>query len=170
MAPPLHSYAKCSNMTCIVPQPDHRLGHVVFVTQGTHASGAQEEVSAGSGLEPEPSSCWHAQEVPAGKEQDVPMAGSHSAHHVVGPDADHRQKNHDWHGGINDWLQEGITQVTRTVIPAAGRQPQPVRFSPITQFCLVLPGEAGISSAFALRCHLDARSKLDAPRQQRQRL
>jgi hypothetical protein len=73
-------------MTCIVPQPDRRLGQIVFVTQGTQAGGAQEEVSAGSGFKPEPPSCQNTQEVPAGKEQDVSVDGSHSAHEAVGPD------------------------------------------------------------------------------------
>src|SRR5215469_4199246 len=73
-------------MTCIIPQANHRLGQVVFVTQGTHASRAQEEVSTGSRFEPQPSSRKHAQEMPAGKEQHVPLDGPHSAYHAVGPD------------------------------------------------------------------------------------
>ena len=75
-----------ANMTCIVPQADHRLGQVMFITHGTHARRAQEEVPAGSRFEAEPSSCEHTQEMPAGKEQHIPRDGPHSAHHVVGPD------------------------------------------------------------------------------------
>src|SRR5262249_37519295 len=75
-----------ANMTCIVPQADHRLGQVMFITHGTHARRAKEEVPAGSRFEAEPSSGEHAQEMPAGKEQHVPRDGPHSAHHVVGPD------------------------------------------------------------------------------------
>src|SRR6516165_3996922 len=73
-------------MTCIVPQADHRLGQLMFVTHGTHASRAQEEVPARSRFEAEPSSCEHTQKMPAGKEQHVPLDGPHTAHHVVGPD------------------------------------------------------------------------------------
>src|SRR5262249_49949621 len=71
---------------CIIPQANHRLGQVVFVTQGTHTRGAQQEVATGSRFEPQPSSRKHAQEMPAGKEQYVPLEGPHSAYHPVGPD------------------------------------------------------------------------------------
>ena len=57
----------------------------MFVTHGTHASRAQEEVPAGPSFEAEPSSCEHTQEMPAGKEQHVPRDGPHSAHNVIGP-------------------------------------------------------------------------------------
>src|SRR5262249_14348940 len=73
-------------LQCIVPQADCRLGQVMFITHGTHASRAQEEVPAGSRFEAEPSSCKHPQKMSAGKEQRVPLDGPHSAHHVVGPD------------------------------------------------------------------------------------
>src|SRR5262245_63563606 len=75
-----------TNMTCIIPQADHRLGQVMFIAHGTHASRAQKEVPAGSRVEAKPSSRKHTQEMPAGKEQHVPLDGPHSAHHVVGPD------------------------------------------------------------------------------------
>src|SRR6516162_3238212 len=75
-----------ADMTRIIPQANHRLGQVVFVTQGTDARRAQEEVSTGSRFEPQPSSRKHAQEMPAGKEQHVPLKGPHSAYHAVGPD------------------------------------------------------------------------------------
>ena len=58
----------------------------MFVTQGTDASRAQVEVSTGSRLEPQRARRKHAQEMPAGKEQHVPLDGPHSAYHVVGPD------------------------------------------------------------------------------------
>src|SRR5262245_49273898 len=77
-----------ANMTCVIPQPNHRLGQGVFVTQGTHARRAQEEVATGSGFESQPSSCKHAQEMTAGKEQRVPLDGPHSAYHAVGPNTD----------------------------------------------------------------------------------
>src|SRR5262245_44407489 len=73
-------------MTCIVPQANHRLGQVVFVAQGTHASRAQQEVATGSRFEPQPSSRKHAQEMPTGKEQHVPLDGPDSAYHTVSPD------------------------------------------------------------------------------------
>ena len=72
-------------MTCIVPQADHRLGQLMFITHGADASRAQEEVPAGSRFEAEPSRCKHTQEMPARKEQHVPLDGPHSAHHAVGP-------------------------------------------------------------------------------------
>src|SRR5215469_11475433 len=75
-----------ANMTCIIPEADHRLGQVMFITHRTHASRARDEVPAGSSFEAEPAIGEHTQEMPAGKEQHVPLDGPHSAHHVIGPD------------------------------------------------------------------------------------
>src|SRR5262249_60485952 len=75
-----------AKMTCIIPQANHPLGKGVFVTQGTHTPRAQEEVSTRSRFEAPPSSRKHAQEKPAGKEQNIPPDGPHSAYHAVGPD------------------------------------------------------------------------------------
>src|SRR5262249_5443767 len=60
-SPATTSGSLVANMTSIIPQANHRLGQVVFVTQGTHARRAQEEVATGARFESQPSSCKHAQ-------------------------------------------------------------------------------------------------------------
>src|SRR4029434_1220802 len=59
------------NMTSVVPQPDYRLRHVVFVAQRAQARRAQHEVSTERGIEAEPTSGEYSQEMPARKKQHV---------------------------------------------------------------------------------------------------
>jgi len=51
----------------MVPQPDHRLGPAIFVSEYTYACCGQQEKSPGGGFQPKPGGREHAQK----------MAGSH---------------------------------------------------------------------------------------------
>jgi len=70
-------------MVNVIPQLNHRLRTGVLVAQRTKARGAQQEVSAGRGLHPEPAGREHVQEVPARKKQHVSLNGTHSTDHAV---------------------------------------------------------------------------------------
>src|SRR5262249_28002901 len=69
------------NTPSIVPQPDDWLRQVVFVTQRTHARGAQREVSTERDIKPEPTSGQYSQEMPARKKQHVTFDRAHALHH-----------------------------------------------------------------------------------------
>src|SRR5262249_50872988 len=71
------------NMPSIVPQPDDWLRQVVFVTQRTHARGAQREVSTERDIKPEPTSGQYSQEMPARKKQHVTFDRAHALHHAI---------------------------------------------------------------------------------------
>src|ERR1043166_1969835 len=60
-----------ANMANTIPQPDYRLRSVVFVTQRTHAGGAQKEISAERGTQSEPASGEHSEKWTAGKNERV---------------------------------------------------------------------------------------------------
>src|SRR5262249_37107965 len=75
-------------MTSIIPQPDHRMGAVMFIAERTQARRAQQEVSSGPHFEPEPAGGEDAQEVPAREQQHVPPGRAHPLHHPVGTGAD----------------------------------------------------------------------------------
>ena len=62
-----------AHVTSIVPQPNHRFGAVMFIAQGTQARRAQQEILAGPRFEPEPAGGEHPQEMPARKQQHVPL-------------------------------------------------------------------------------------------------
>ena len=74
-------------MTSVVPQPDYRLRQVVFVAQRAQARRAQQEESAGSRLEPEPTSGEYSQEMPAGEKQHVTFDTARAFHRAVRPRA-----------------------------------------------------------------------------------
>src|SRR5262245_39674169 len=77
------------HMTSIVPQSNYRFGRViVFISQHAQARRAQQEISAARRFEPKPASAEHAQEMAAGKKQNVPMDGAQAAHYSVGPRSD----------------------------------------------------------------------------------
>src|SRR5437867_8467606 len=78
----------CARVLRIVPQSNHRLGPVVLVAERGEARRAQQQISPGRGLEPEPAGAQHPQEMPAREEQDVSPRFPHAAHHAVGPGAD----------------------------------------------------------------------------------
>src|SRR6516165_8270669 len=77
-----------AHMPCIIPQTDHRLGEVMFVTECAQAGGAQDQKSAGSRFEPEPAGSQDAQEMGTGKKQHVALDRANPANHAVGAAAD----------------------------------------------------------------------------------
>src|SRR5205823_9882233 len=74
-----------TDMTSVVPQPNHRLSAIVFVAQRAEACRAEQEVSAGCRFEPQPAGGQNSQEMPAGKKQHITADLANSIHHGVGP-------------------------------------------------------------------------------------
>lgn len=72
-------------MLGIVPEVNDRLGSMVLIAEDRKACGLQEEVPTRAGLEPEPAGRQHAQEMPAGKDQDIAHDGPHLVQDTVGP-------------------------------------------------------------------------------------
>jgi hypothetical protein len=70
-------------MASVVPQPDYWFSQIVFVAQRTHARGAQHEESPERGIEPEPTSGKHSQEMRAGEKQYVGFDLAHTFHNSV---------------------------------------------------------------------------------------
>jgi hypothetical protein len=60
-----------TDMAIVVPQPNYRLGQVMFVAQGTQARCAQDKVPAGPRFHIQPTSRKHAQKLAAGKKQHI---------------------------------------------------------------------------------------------------
>jgi len=70
-----------------VPQPDYRLGLVVFIAERAKARSAQQEVPATRCIETEPAGGEHPQEMPTRKNQHVTFDRAQPAHDAVGPRA-----------------------------------------------------------------------------------
>jgi len=74
-------------MPGVVPQPDGRLGHSVFVTEEAHAGRVQKQKPSRRGLQAEPAGCEYPQKMAARKNQHVPVNRPQAFHHAVGPRA-----------------------------------------------------------------------------------
>src|SRR6185295_4052071 len=55
----------------VVPEPDHRITLVVFVTEDAQRRGAEQEQAPTGRVEAQPSGCEDPQEVAAGEQQHV---------------------------------------------------------------------------------------------------
>ena len=78
-------------MVIIIPQSDHRLRSIMFITQTTQARRAQQKVFAGCWFEPEPAGSQHAQKMSTRKKQHISRDRAHAAHNPICPQADLRQ-------------------------------------------------------------------------------
>src|SRR6266403_6065563 len=70
-------------MTSIVPQPDHRFGQVVFITQRAHARCAQQEQPAGRRFEAKPTGGEHPKKMAARKKQHIALDRAQPAHDTI---------------------------------------------------------------------------------------
>ena len=71
----------------IVPQPDHRPGQVIFVSEDTDAGRGQHEKAPGRRFDPKPASREYSEKMRTGEYQNIAFDRTHTAHNVIGPRA-----------------------------------------------------------------------------------
>src|SRR5262249_20008845 len=75
-------------MTSVVPQPNDRLGHVVFVAQRTETCRAQQKGFPSFGSQADPPGGAHAKKVAARKEQPVAWYRADATDPPISPRSD----------------------------------------------------------------------------------
>jgi hypothetical protein len=72
-------------MVHVIPKFDHGPGKIVLMAKYAQARGAQQEIPAGLGFQPQPTRGQYAKEVPARKNQDVSLDRTHAVNHAISP-------------------------------------------------------------------------------------
>src|SRR5260370_18346751 len=72
-------------MMRVIPQCNHWLRQVVFVTECAQAGRTEQEVSSSRRFKPQPATGKNAQKVPARKQQDVTLDGTNAIDYAFGP-------------------------------------------------------------------------------------
>src|SRR5262244_2197391 len=75
-------------MTSLVPQPDCRLLKTVFIAQRAQARRTQHERPGVECVDPNPARGQHAEEMPAGKKENVSWQPSQAIHDAIGARGD----------------------------------------------------------------------------------